>query len=153
DGRRRPSVRVKPRRPAGRGLRAVRHPGGAVSGVVAAADVAGRWRSARRILGVRLDNLGDVLMCTPALAAVARSLPGARLTRLAPPPGAALAPHLPMLEGAIAFHAPWVKHPGLEASDFATATQELVATLAARRFDAAVIFTTCTQSALPAALA
>ena len=29
------------------------------------------WRRARRILAVRLDNLGDVLMTTPALSALA----------------------------------------------------------------------------------
>jgi lipopolysaccharide heptosyltransferase II len=90
-------------------------------------------------------------MATPALAAIAESLPGARLTLLASPGGAALAPHLPMVEEAIAWRAPWVRHPGTDPSAFGPDSRRLVAELAARRFDAAVIFTTCTQSPLPAA--
>ena len=44
-----------------------------------------QWQSARRILAVRLDNLGDVLVTTPALHAIKASLPQARLTLLASP--------------------------------------------------------------------
>ena len=32
-----------------------------------------RWRQVRNVLAVRLDNLGDVLMTTPALAAIRES--------------------------------------------------------------------------------
>ena len=35
-----------------------------------------RWADARRILAVRLDNLGDVLMTAPALAALKRRTAG-----------------------------------------------------------------------------
>ena len=59
---------------------------------------AAAWQRARNVLAVRLDNLGDVLMTSPALAAVRDSLPAARLTLLASPAGARLAPHLPMLD-------------------------------------------------------
>ena len=31
---------------------------------------ADRWHRVQRVLAVRLDNLGDVLMSTPALAAI-----------------------------------------------------------------------------------
>lgn len=47
-----------------------------------------RWQAARRILAVRLDNLGDVLVTTPALHAVKASLPDASLTLLASAVGA-----------------------------------------------------------------
>src|SRR5436305_899262 len=47
-----------------------------------------RWRRARRVLAVRLDNLGDVLVTTPALHAIKDSLPSAELTLLASPVGA-----------------------------------------------------------------
>ncbi|HRO59898.1 MAG TPA: glycosyltransferase family 9 protein, partial [Burkholderiaceae bacterium] len=109
------------------------------------------WRSARRVLAVRLDNLGDVLMTTPALAALRHSLPEARITLLASPAGASLGPHLPAVDEVIEFRAPWVKHEG---SDDAPGLAEarLLERLAAERFDAAIIFTVCTQSALPAAL-
>ncbi|HUP05522.1 MAG TPA: glycosyltransferase family 9 protein [Caldimonas sp.] len=110
------------------------------------------WRDARRLLAVRLDNLGDVLMTSPALAALRESLPEAHLTLLASPGGAALAPHLPMVEDVIAYRAPWVAQPGLAQPSVGAEDRALVERLASGRFDAAVVFTTCTQSPLPAAL-
>jgi lipopolysaccharide heptosyltransferase II len=112
-----------------------------------------RWQAVKKLLAIRLDNLGDVLMATPALAAIRRGLPEAELSLLASPSGAALKPHLPMLDAVIAYDAPWVKGGSDNDADFdGSADTALVAQLAAQRFDAAVIFTTCTQSALPAAL-
>jgi lipopolysaccharide heptosyltransferase II len=107
------------------------------------------WDSARNILGVRLDSLGDVLMCTPALRALRRSQPGRRLTLLTSPSAALVAPFIPEIDEVIAYAAPWMKSsPDHEpAADLACAAR-----LAARGFDAAVIFTTYSQSALPAAL-
>jgi lipopolysaccharide heptosyltransferase II len=107
------------------------------------------WARARRILCVRLDALGDVLMCTPAMRALHEALPGRRLTLLGSPSGAAAVPYIPELDDAIVHTAPWMK-AGVPARP--KALLELAATLAARRFDAAVVFTTYTQSALPAAL-
>ena len=107
------------------------------------------WKRARRILAVRLDNMGDVLMTTPALAAIKHSAPQAHLTLLTSPGAAGLAPHLPIVDTVLAIRAPWVKHPdGVRTSEVA----ELAADLERRRFDAVIIFTTYTQSALPAAM-
>ena len=112
-----------------------------------------RWRAVRRVLAVRLDNLGDVLMTTPAMAAIRQSAADAHITLLASPVGGALASSLPMLDDVIAFDAPWVKGIGIREPDgIGHAEQRLVGRLARGRFDAAVIFTVCTQSALPAAL-
>ena len=107
------------------------------------------WQQARRILCVRLDSLGDVLMCTPAMRALRQAVPGRTLTLLGSPSGAAAQPFIPELDDAIAWDAPWVKTaaPGAHGAGPAP-----IGTLAARAFDAAVIFTTYTQSALPAAL-
>lgn len=114
------------------------------------------WRRARRILAVRLDNLGDLLMTTPALAALHESLPGASLTLLGGPSAAAVAPHLTMLDAIWPVAMPWTAlgRDCLQDDDASpgSAERELVERLAAERFDAAVIFTVCTQSALPAAL-
>jgi lipopolysaccharide heptosyltransferase II len=107
------------------------------------------------VLAIRLDNLGDVLMTTPALQALHDSVPGVHVTLLASPAGAALAPHLPAVEDVIAWSAPWVQQPEGDRTAPALlghAELAMVAELAQRRFDAAVIFTVCTQSALPAAL-
>ena len=59
------------------------------------------WQAARRILCVRLDSLGDVLMCTPAIRALRQSLPGSNLALLSSPSGAAVAPHIPELDAAL----------------------------------------------------
>ena len=115
-----------------------------------------RWRAARRVLAVRLDNLGDVVMTTPALAAIRRGLPHAHLALLASRSGAALAPHLPMVDEAIVLDAPWVQQPlgegEGEGQDPGVREAKWIEALRNRRFDAAIIFTVCTQSALPAAL-
>jgi lipopolysaccharide heptosyltransferase II len=106
------------------------------------------WRQARRILCVRLDSLGDVLMCTPAMRALREAVPGRTLTLLGSPSGVAALPFIPELDDAIAWSAPWTK----SAAPPLTTAAAPIAALAARAFDAAVIFTTYTQSALPAAL-
>ncbi|WP_245591281.1 glycosyltransferase family 9 protein [Derxia gummosa] len=105
------------------------------------------WAAARRILCLRLDNLGDVLMTTPALHALRHALPGRELTLLTSRAAALAAPHLDDVVEVIAHDAPWVAGTGDAAADLA-----LLARLAGRRFDAAVIFTVYSQSPLPAAL-
>ena len=107
-----------------------------------------RWQ-ARRILCVRLDSLGDVLMCTPAIRALRDTLPGCHLTLLTSPSGAAVAPFIPELDSVIPYRAPWMKH---EQPASMQGLQECAAQLAAQHFDAAVIFTSYSQSPLPAAM-
>ena len=107
-----------------------------------------RWAAARRVLVVRLDNLGDLLMTTPALNAIRQSLPRAALTLLGSPSAVAALQHLPMLDAGIAYDAPWT---GLQAAT-PEADHRMLTRLACGQFDAAIIFTVCTQSALPAAL-
>ncbi|MET0980715.1 MAG: glycosyltransferase family 9 protein [Telluria sp.] len=107
------------------------------------------WNNADHLLCVRLDSLGDVLMCTPAMRALRAQHPGRRLTLLTSPAGAALAPHLPDIDGVLAYEAPWMKS---SAADPPGHHIEQIAALAAHHFDGAVIFTCYSQSALPAAL-
>jgi lipopolysaccharide heptosyltransferase II len=109
------------------------------------------WRGVRRLLAVRVDNLGDLLMTTPALAAAAESVPGVEITLLANEGANVLAPHLPMVHDVITARVPWVRHEADAEDDTGDQDRALLARLAERRFDAAVIFTVCTQSALPAA--
>jgi lipopolysaccharide heptosyltransferase II len=107
------------------------------------------WKDARRILAVRLDNMGDVLMTTPALAAIKHTAPDAHLTLLTSPGAAALASHLPFVDRTLAVRAPWVKHrEGARSADLA----RFAADIERNRFDGAIVFTTYTQSALPAAM-
>lgn len=109
----------------------------------------GAWEQARKILCVRLDNMGDVLMCTPAMRALRHSQPGRSLTLLASPGGAALAPFVPDIDAVIRYTPPWVKSSAPHAPQ---CDLDMVQQLREQRFDAAVIFTTYSQSALPAAM-
>lgn len=110
---------------------------------------AARWRRARSILCVRLDNLGDVLMTTPALRALKRSIRGCELTLLASPAGAQAARLVPEIDDVVEYCAPWVKQPPAANDD---AVLVLAQRIGGGRYDAAVIFTVYSQSALPAAM-
>ncbi|HVH39823.1 MAG TPA: glycosyltransferase family 9 protein [Gemmatimonadaceae bacterium] len=111
-----------------------------------------RWRSARDVLCVRLDTIGDVLMTTPALRAVRGTPRARRVTLLTSGAGAAIARLVPEVDEVIAYDAPWLKHGAACRADDGFADREMIARLRARRFDAAVIFTVYSQSALPAAM-
>lgn len=107
------------------------------------------WETAKNILVIRLDSLGDILMTTPAIRALKQSLPGRRITLLTSENGAKVANFIPEIDDVIIYNAPWMK-----------ATTTLVdnrheylmaAHLQQAGFDAAVIFTVFSQSSLPAA--
>ncbi|GAA5236945.1 glycosyltransferase family 9 protein [Verticiella sediminum] len=107
------------------------------------------WAAARKLLCIRVDNMGDVLMTSPAVRALRAAVPGRRITLLASPSGAAIAGLLPEVDEILAYEAPWVK---LERATPVDADLSLIERLRTQGFDAAVIFTTYSQSALPAAM-
>jgi len=113
-------------------------------------NVGGAWPHARTILAVRLDGMGDLLMTTPALRALKERPATRRLTLLTSPAGADVARELPFIDEVIPFTAPWMKSAEDEAIS-AMAITALVDRLRVREFDAAIVFTVFTQSALPAA--
>ena len=106
------------------------------------------WKMARRVLAVRLDGMGDLLMTGPAIRALKGAVSGRTVTALVSPAGAAAARLLPGVDDVMVYQAPWMK--GVE-GDAAT-DHALIAQLRARHFDAAVIFTVFSQNPLPAAL-
>lgn len=108
-----------------------------------------RWSECRSILCVRLDTIGDVLMTTPALRALREQRDDRRLTLLTSRAGAVAGALVPEVERVIAHDAPWMK-TGVASS--AGRDCALVERLRASEFDAAVIFTTYSQSPLPAAM-
>src|SRR5690554_6103384 len=107
------------------------------------------WRAVRRLLAVRLDAMGDVLMTTPALHAARRSHPERHVTLLTSPAGAQAARLVPDVDDVIVYDAPWVKATERRASS--RPDRHMIRRLAARRFDAAAIFTVYSQNPLPAA--
>jgi lipopolysaccharide heptosyltransferase II len=112
-------------------------------------SIAPEWQSARRILCVRLDTLGDVLMTTPAIRALKESLPESCVTLLTSPAGAEPAAYIPEVDDVLVYEAPWLKaSPVRLDSQFDRAMQDRLR----GHFDAAVIFTVYSQSPLPAAL-
>ncbi len=109
----------------------------------------GNWQQAKRILCIRLDYMGDVLMSTPAIRALKQSMPGCAITLLTSGSGAAVARFIPEIDDTIVYAAPWLKS---SAPHDPPADMEMIAALAKRRFDAAVIFTVYSQNPLPSAM-
>ncbi len=101
-----------------------------------------------RVLAVRLDSDGDVLLTGPALRALAGD--AKRLDLLVSPAGAAAAALLPGVDEVLVFAAPWsgYRPPPVDAD----AVQSLIRRLAGRHYDLAVVFTSFHQSPLPMAL-
>ena len=106
------------------------------------------WRDARHVLAIRLDSLGDVLMCSPAMRAIKQSNERRSLTLLTSASGAAGADHVPEIDAVLRYDAPWMKPP----SGGLPHDLRIIEAMRAERFDAAVIFTSYSQSPLPAAM-
>jgi ADP-heptose:LPS heptosyltransferase len=123
------------------------------------------WQSVDRVLVVRLDNVGDVVMLGPALRALRDTLPGVSLTLLASPAGSQVAPLLPWLDDVLVQRASWQQLAGTGTLAYPAGQTEsrpnvgvqqdlaLVERLRSRKFDAAVIFTSFAQSPYPPAYA
>jgi lipopolysaccharide heptosyltransferase II len=107
------------------------------------------WKNCRSILCVRPDNMGDVLMTTPAIRAVKESLPERHITLLTSSAGAAIAPFVPEIDEVITFDVPWVS---TQISNGPQAIWDLVEQLQQGKFDGAMIFTVQSQNPLPAAM-
>lgn len=106
------------------------------------------WDDIGHVLCVRLDNMGDVLMTTPAMRALKHGGRPRRVTLLASAAGQALAPFLPDVDEVIRYDAAWVKNGSAGNRQDLEAIERIRACGA----QAAVIFTVYSQSPLPAAL-
>jgi ADP-heptose:LPS heptosyltransferase len=104
-----------------------------------------RWADARNLLLVRLDNIGDVVLLSAAIRNLRERLPDARLTLMASPAGAKAVPLLPWLDDLMVWRAIWQDVGGKMPLDPGRELQ-LVDDLRERQFDAAVIFTSFSQS-------
>lgn len=109
------------------------------------------WASVRNILVMRLDNIGDVVMTSPALRAIKANLPQARLTLMASPAGSLAAPLLPWVDDVLTWRVLWQDLGRLEFDPYRE--WQMVSALRQRDFDAAIIFTSFSQAPHPAAVA
>ncbi|WP_111764973.1 glycosyltransferase family 9 protein [Nakamurella deserti] len=102
----------------------------------------------RHALVVRLDSMGDMLICGPAIRAVAATVD--RVTVLAGPLGRDAAGLLPGVDAVETFAAPWILNPApaVRAADL----DALAHRVRASGITEALILTSFHQSALPTAL-
>ncbi len=100
------------------------------------------------VLAVRQDNNGDVLLVGPAIRAL--SAGASRLTLLCGPSGRAAGEALPGVDDLLCFEAAWIEANPRDVCR--SHVDALVAAVAARHVDRAVIFTSFHQSPLPMAL-
>lgn len=106
-----------------------------------------RLTNFQNVLCIRADNMGDVIMASPAFRALKETF-GSHITLLTSKAGAIITPYLDSVDAVISFDLPWVQHTG----EGDAALQTLAGQLRERDFDAAIIFTVYSQSALPAAM-
>ncbi|AEV98585.1 glycosyl transferase family 9 [Niastella koreensis GR20-10] len=106
------------------------------------------WNTCKKILCIRADNMGDLIMTTPALKALKETF-HCHITVLTSTMAQSITGYIPVIDEVIVRDLPWIK------SNTATAGTDLIelaALLRSYQFDAAIIFTVYSQSALPAAL-
>jgi len=108
----------------------------------------GHWNSCKKILCVRADNMGDVIMSSPAMRALKETF-GCSITLLTSAMGSLISSCLPFIDHTLVYDLPWVK-----ANDYLDAPDclQLIEMLRAEAFDGAVIFTAYSQNPLPAAM-
>jgi lipopolysaccharide heptosyltransferase II len=112
----------------------------------------GDWETVGRVLAVRLDNVGDVVMLGPALRALHQNLPRVRITLLASGGGAQVAPLLPWVHDVMVEKVVW-QDASAELPLDPERERALVRRLASGGFDGALIFTSFSQSPWPPAYA
>jgi len=118
---------------------------GRSSRIVGRGEIVREWLEARNILAIRLDNIGDVILLGPALRAVKETSPQANLTLLASPAGTTAIPLLPWIDDVLTWRVIWQDVGGRIPFDPAR-ERGLIEMLAERQFDAALIFTSFSQT-------
>jgi lipopolysaccharide heptosyltransferase II len=109
-----------------------------------------QWQEARRLLCIRLDAMGDVLMTSPALHALKAAHPDRHLTLMTSASGARIAAMIPAIDAVLRYDPPWMKATAPRPD--AAADLDMIQALKAQAFDGVVIFTVYSQNPLPAAM-
>jgi ADP-heptose:LPS heptosyltransferase len=106
------------------------------------------WSTVQTILVIRLDNIGDVLMLSPALKAIKETLPDSRITLMASPSGSQAAALLPWVDDVLTVRSLWQALGNVEFNP--DRDWELIRTVRDCQFDAAFVFTSFSQTPYPA---
>ena len=106
------------------------------------------WKNCKNILCIRADNMGDLLMSSPAIRALKETF-HCNITLLTSAMGNLIAPFIEEIDEVIVADLPWVKtkKPVDEKK-----ISSLIERFKKKNFDAAVIFTVYSQNPLPAAM-
>jgi ADP-heptose:LPS heptosyltransferase len=104
------------------------------------------WSGKQNILCIRLDNIGDVIMTSPAIRALKGSFKS-KITLLTSSMAGGIAKHIPAIDEVIVSDVPWVKS---KSNEGAPGFYSLAESLRKKKFDAAVIFTVYSQNPMPA---
>ncbi|TZF83697.1 glycosyltransferase family 9 protein [Pedobacter sp. BS3] len=106
------------------------------------------WENCKHILCIRPDNMGDLVMSSPAIRALKETF-GAKISVLTSSAAAGIAGFIPEIDDVIVYDLPWVKHrQHIDPDQFPS----LITTLKNRQFDAAVMFSVYSQNILPTAM-
>jgi ADP-heptose:LPS heptosyltransferase len=106
------------------------------------------WNDCKNILCIRADNMGDLIMSSPAIRALKETF-ACKITLLTSAMGNLIAPFIEEIDETIVADLPWIKtkKPQNEKELFS-----LIKLIKSYEFDAAVIFTVYSQNPLPAAM-
>ncbi len=111
----------------------------------------GAWAQARRLLVVRLDNIGDVVMTGPMLRALKENLPDAHLTLMASPGGSKAASLLPWVDDVLTWRVVWQDLGRLPLDP--ARELEMIEAMKSGGYDGAVVLTSFKQTPHPAGYA
>lgn len=103
------------------------------------------WSHCTNLLIIRPDNIGDVLMSSPAIGAIKRRF-GSKITLLTSEAGATASTLLPEVDETLVANFPWAKH---DSSVSAAHLSGLMSHLKSAAFDGCIIFTVYSQNPLP----
>lgn len=106
------------------------------------------WNECKNILCIRADNMGDLLMSSPAIRALKETF-NCRITLLTSAMGNLIAPFISEIDETIVADLPWVK---TKKSMDNSRLMLLIEKLRCYHFDAAIIFTVYSQNPLPSAM-
>ena len=105
------------------------------------------WNGCNSLLCIRADNMGDVIMSTPAIRALKQTF-GCGITVMTSKMGQHAVPFIREVDDLMVCDLPWAGHK----KNNAAGLQHLVEEMSDRSFDGVVIFSVYSQSSLPAAL-
>jgi ADP-heptose:LPS heptosyltransferase len=106
------------------------------------------WKSCKKILVIRPDNMGDLLMSAPAIRALSESFK-CDITLLTSSMALEASSLLPWITEVICYDLPWIKTVNALAPD---AFADVIAAIRSRDFDGCILFNVSSQNPAPSVM-